>query len=118
MTSITIFGATGNLGRYVAQQALDRGWQVSVAARSRSKLDPEIEERAHVTIADLATIKLNELAELAEGCDALVCCAGIVTEGDQFTSLIDGIVCAVESVPTASRPVSWFLGGAAHLDLD
>lgn len=118
MTSLAVFGATGNLGRYVVQQALNRGWQVSAVARSRSKLAPEIGERARVTIADLATIKLNELAELAGGCDAMVCCAGIVTEGDPFTSLIDRIVSAVESVPIASRPVSWFMGGAALLELD
>jgi hypothetical protein len=71
-----------------------------------------------VTICDLSSVQVDELAMFVEGHDALVCCAGVVTEAQAFVSLIDRIVSAVESVPAASRPVSWFMAGAALLDLD
>jgi putative NADH-flavin reductase len=118
MTSIAILGATGNLGRHVARHALDRDWNLSVAVRSRSRLSPEVADRARVTTCDLSSVPVDELARFVEGHDALVCCAGIVTEAERFVFLIDRIVSAVESVQAASRPVSWFMAGAALLDLD
>ena len=118
MTSVAILGATGNLGSHVARQALDRGWDLSVAVRSRSRLPQEVVDRARVTTFDLNSVPTDELARFLHGHDALVCCAGVVTEGEGFVSLIDRIVSAVESVQAASRPVSWFMAGAALLDLD
>jgi len=118
MTSLAILGATGNLGSHVARQALDRGWDVSVAVRSRGRLSPEVAHRARVTTCDLNSVQADELAGFVEGHDALVCCAGVVTEAGGFISLIDRIVSAVESVQAATRPVSWFMAGAALLDLD
>ena len=118
MTSVAILGATGNLGSHVARHALDRGWDLSVAVRSRSRLSPEVADRARVTICDLNFVQVDELARFVEGHDAFVCCAGVVTEAQGFASLIDRIVSAVESVQAALRPVSWFMAGAALLDLD
>ena len=118
MTSIAVFGATGNLGRHVVRQALDRGCEVSVAVRSRSKLPQYVEELARVTIADIASASTDELVEFIGGHDALICCAGTVSEGERFVTLIDKVVFAVESMEPASRPVSWFMAGAALLDLD
>lgn len=118
MTSLAILGATGNLGSHVARQALDRGLDLSVAVRSRSRLSPEVADRARVTIFDLTSVKMDELARFVEGHDAFVCCTGVVTEGEGFVSMIDRIVSALESVQAASRPVSWFMAGAALLDLD
>jgi putative NADH-flavin reductase len=118
MTSVAVLGATGNLGSHVARQALDRGWDLSVAVRSRNKLPPEVAERARVTISDLNTVNVDELTRFVEGHDALVCCAGVVTEAEGFVFLIDRIVSAVESIQPTERPVSWFMAGAALLDLD
>jgi putative NADH-flavin reductase len=118
MTALAILGATGNLGRHVARQALDRGWDLSVAVRSRSRLSQEVAENARVTVLDLDAVGVDELARFVAGHDALVCCAGVVTQGEAFVALIDRVVSAVERVPAASRPVSWFMAGAALLDLD
>lgn len=118
MTSLAILGATGNLGSHVAQQALARGWDISVAVRSRSRLSAELDRGARVTILDLSTVTVDALARFVEGHDALICCAGVVTEAEGFVSLLDRIVTAVEHVPVASRPVAWFMAGAALLDLD
>jgi hypothetical protein len=118
MTSIAVLGATGNLGRHVARQVLDRGWDLSIAVRSRHRLPPEVADRARVTKVDLDAVEIAELARFVEGHDALVCCAGVVTQGAGFAALVDRVVSAVESVQANARPVSWFLAGAALLDLD
>jgi uncharacterized protein len=118
MTSLAILGATGNLGRHVARQALDRGWDLSVAVRSRGRLAPAVAARARVTHCDLSTVQADELARFVEGHEVLVCCAGVVTEAERFVAMIERVVSAVESIQVAARPVSWFMAGAALLDLD
>jgi putative NADH-flavin reductase len=118
MTSIAVLGATGNLGQHVARQVLARGCSLSVAVRSRSRLAPEVSERAQVTDNDLSSAKPEELAAFAEGQDAFVSCAGAVTEGEGFVTLVDKLVSALETIQRDRRPVSWFLAGAALLPLD
>jgi hypothetical protein len=118
MTSVAVLGATGNLGGQVALQVIDRGWDLSVAVRSLGRLSQEIADRARVTSFDLSSAPEPELARFIHGHDALVCCAGVVTQAKGFVSLIDRIVSAVESIPIASRPASWFMAGAALLELD
>jgi putative NADH-flavin reductase len=118
MTSIALLGATGNLGRHVAGQALAQGWKLSVAVRSRARLAAEVAARAQVTDLDLASATQAQLASFAAGHDVYVCCAGVVTEGEAFVRLVDNVVTALESLPPEKRPVCWFLAGAAMLPLD
>lgn len=65
MPSLAILGATGNLGSQVARQAIAGGWQLSVAVRNRSRLDPEIAAKARVTDLDLATASTEAIAAFA-----------------------------------------------------
>lgn len=116
--SITVLGATGNLGRQVCRQILDRGWSLSVGVRSRKRLDADIASVAHISDIDLATASVEQLAQWLDGHDALVFCAGIVTEGERFVQGVDKAVAAVERLPELRRPVCWFLAGAAMLPLD
>ncbi len=118
MTSVAILGATGNLGGQVALQVIDRGWELSVAVRSLGRLSKKTADYARVTILDLSSSPQADLARFIHGHDALVCCAGVVTQAAEFVSLIDRVASAVESLPIDSRPVSWFMAGAAVLDLD
>lgn len=118
MTSVAVLGATGNLGSRVARQVLERGWDLSVAVRSRGRLAPDVADRARVTIGDLHAMRTDELAGFVEGHDALVCCAGLVTEGEAFVALFDKAVTAVEAAGASSPPAAWFMAGAALLDLD
>ena len=71
-----------------------------------------------MTDIDLSSAKLEELAAFAEGQDAFVCCAGVVTEGEGFVTLVDKLVSALETIQRDRRPVSWLLAGAALLPLD
>jgi len=67
---------------------------------------------------DLSTLAPLDIAQLTSGQDALINCAGRVTDGQTFVDIIDRLVTAVESLPTAAQPVCWFLAGAALLDID
>lgn len=118
MPRLALLGATGNLGRHIARQALAAGWTLSVAVRNRSRLEPEVAARATVTDLDLAVASTAQLAAFARGHEVFVFCAGVVTEGDAFVALVDKVVTALEELPAAERPVCWFLAGAALLELD
>lgn len=116
--SIAVLGATGNLGRQVCRQALDRGWHLSVGVRARGRLEPETAAHARIADFDLAAATVGQLASFLSGHDVFVFCAGVVTEGEAFVRLFDKAVSAVEALPASGRPVSWFVAGAALLPLD
>ncbi len=109
MSRLIIFGATGSLGRHVLRLALAAGHQVTVFVRTPSKLPLEAQDQITVHQGDLSTIASVDIAQLIGGHDALINCAGLVTEGQTFVDLIDRLVTAVESLPTAAQPVCWFL---------
>lgn len=117
MARIIIFGATGSLGSHVLRQALANGHQVSVFVRTPSRLPPEIHTEISVHVGDLCVITTFELSQLIGGHDALVNCAGFVSEGQTFVDLVDRLVTSVELLPQSEQPVCWFLAGAALLDI-
>lgn len=116
MARLIILGATGSLGRHVLRQALAAGHQVTVFVRSAAKLPSETVPRVATYTGDLTAIVPADLAGIVSGQDALINCAGHVTDGEGFTDLIDRVVTSVEGLP--SQPVCWFLAGAALLDID
>lgn len=118
MSRLIIFGATGSLGSHVLRQALAAGHQVTVVVRTPSKLPAEARAQVSVHKGDLSILTLVDLTELISGHDALINCAGLVTEGQTFVDLIDRLVTGVESMPSAAQPRCWFLAGAAILDID
>jgi putative NADH-flavin reductase len=117
MARLIIFGATGSLGRHVLRQALAAGHRVTVLARTPARLPPEAGPLVTTHTGDLNALAPADLAGLVSGHDALINCAGHVTEGEGFTDLIDRVVTSVERLPPP-RPVCWFLAGAALLDID
>ncbi len=68
---VCIIGASGKLGRYMVQHALDRGYEVVGVCRERSvsKLDP-FQDR--ITIVPGATNDRNVVRKAVEGCDAVL----------------------------------------------
>jgi putative NADH-flavin reductase len=117
MARLIIFGATGSLGRHVLRQALAAGHQVTVLVRTPARLPPEAGPRVTTHTGDLNALAPADLAGLVSGHDALINCAGHVSEGVGFVNLIDRVVASVELLPPP-RPVCWFLAGAALLDID
>jgi uncharacterized protein len=118
MPTIAILGATGNLGRHVVQQSLANGWNISVAVRDRSRLNPNVASTASITDLDLAVATTEQLASFASGHNVFVSCAGVVTEGDAFVQMVDKVVTSLESLEPDKQPICWFLAGAALLPLD
>ena len=118
MSRLIIFGAMGSLGSHVLRLALAAGHQVTVFVRTPSRMPPEAQTQVSVHKGDLSKLAPVDIAQLISGHDALINCAGLVTEGQAFVDLIDQLITAVESLPTATRPVCWFLAGAAILDVD
>jgi uncharacterized protein len=118
MSKVLILGATGSLGSYVTQQAIAANHEVSVVVRTPSKLPAGLREKAMVHQADLARTSASVLTTILQNHDVVINTAGQVTEGQVFVDLIARIVTDLESLPAKERPVCWFLGGAALLDLD
>ncbi len=118
MSKVLILGATGALGIHVTQQAIAANHEVSALVRTPSKLPAGLRENVMVHQADLASTSVSALAAILQHHDVVVTTAGHVADGQIFVDLIARIVTGLESVPTKDRPVCWFLGGAALLDLD
>ncbi|MDP4077733.1 NAD(P)-dependent oxidoreductase [Acidovorax sp. A1169] len=117
MKRLLVLGATGSLGRQVLEQAVAAGHQVSALVRNPARLPAETRSLVTVHQADLGQIATENLAAVVRGHDALINCAGMVTEGQAFVDLVARIVESVESRPATERPICWFLGGAAALDI-
>jgi putative NADH-flavin reductase len=115
MSRLVILGSTGSLGGHVLRQALDARHEVTVVVRTPSKLPPDLRERVSVYEGDLAA---DLPADVVRGQDALINCAGHVSDGDAFVGLVDRVVTCVDALLAAEQPVCWFLGGAALLDID
>jgi len=118
MARVIVFGATGSLGGHTLRLALDAGHELTAFVRTPSKLASDSRARAAVREGDLHAMGAADLAQVIRGHDALINCAGHVREGQLFVDLVDRLASAVESLPAADQPVSWFLAGAALLDLD
>ena len=115
MARLMILGATGSLGRHVLRQALAAGHAVTVVVRTPSKLAPEARARVSLHTGDLS---VGLPPDVLRGQEVLINCAGHVRDGETFVDLVDRIVTAVDRLPVAEQPVSWFLAGAALLDFD
>jgi uncharacterized protein len=112
---VIVLGATGSLGRQVLRLTLGAGHDVSVLVRDPSRLPAETRERVAIHTVDLSVALPSDVVSRH---DALINCAGHVTEGERFVSLVDRVAASVESLPAGERPVCWFLAGAALLDID
>jgi putative NADH-flavin reductase len=86
---LTIFAATGGIGRQILQQAIDAGHDVTAVVRNPQKLPGKLSSQAHVVIADLAAPNPATLRSAVEGADAVLSGlgprsnaeAGIATQG-------------------------------------
>lgn len=118
MSKLLILGAAGALGQHIVRQAVSANHDVSTMTRSASALPAEIRNKVIVHEADIASMPVPVLASLFQDHDTVINTAGYVTQGSVFTDLIDHIVTSLESIPGTSKPVCWFLAGAALLDID
>lgn len=68
---VCIVGASGKLGQYMVQHALDRGYEVAVVCRERSvgKLDPF---KGRITVIPGATNDREVIKKAVAGCDGVL----------------------------------------------
>jgi putative NADH-flavin reductase len=118
MAKVLVLGATGSLGRYVAQQAISANHVVSTIVRTPSKLPTDIRWKSMVYEMDIAKASTSALANIFRTNDVVIDTAGFVADKQTFTALTDHIVSGLESLPEGKRPVCWFMAGAAILDLN
>ena len=78
LTTTLVVGATGNTGRPLVEQLLDKKHKVRVVVRSSHKLSTEILENPNATIIEASVLDLSEeeMAAHVKGCDAVVSCLG------------------------------------------
>ena len=114
--SLLILGATGNVGRAVAEQALQQGWQIILAVRDRNKLPRELSEDN-----ELVDIRQGDLTDqvFLDSCFAnqqfAINCAGHIDQGKPFSNLVSSIVTAAQQQMTGAKRI-WFMSGTALLD--
>jgi putative NADH-flavin reductase len=88
---LTIFAATGGIGRQILEQAVDGGHDVTAVVRHPQKLPGELSRQVRVVTADLAAPDPATLTSAVQGADAVLSAlgprsnaeAGIATRGTQ-----------------------------------
>src|SRR3981081_3959465 len=111
MTKIIVLGASGALGKHVAQQAVDAGHEVSVVVRTPSKLPASWRDKVKVHKADIATLSANQLGALLGGHDVVINTAGLVSDGDRFVTLVAHIVRSLETIERPTLPAARIMSG-------
>jgi putative NADH-flavin reductase len=86
---LTVFAATGGIGRQILEQAVDAGHDVTAVVRNPQNLPGELSRQVRVVTADLAAPDPATLTSAVEGADAVLSAlgprsnseAGIATQG-------------------------------------
>lgn len=109
---IALIGATGNIGRHIAQEAIRRGHFVTAIVREKKTLPPEV-DGAQTVVASLES--QAALVEAIRGHDVLASAYG------PGNSSIDSIVNTAHTLVTAARSAGIrrlvIVGGAGSLEV-
>lgn len=74
--NVAVFGATGDTGQHVVDEALDAGHEVRAFVRTRSKLKPEHLDHDRVSIVDGDALDPDVVGRAIEGTDAVLSALG------------------------------------------
>ena len=69
---LTIFAATGGIGRHVLEQAVAKGHEVTAVVRDPKKLPEQVRQKVRIVTADLAAPDLGSLKSAVAGADAVL----------------------------------------------
>ena len=69
---LTIFAATGGIGRHVLEQAVAAGHDVTAVVRNPEKLSEQVRQKVRIVTADLAAPDLGALRSAVAGADAVL----------------------------------------------
>ncbi|WP_150301392.1 SDR family oxidoreductase [Pseudomonas profundi] len=91
MKQIFIIGGAGKIGRHLARQLAQRGYQPHALHRDQRQTDGLRDLGAVPVLGDLLELNADDLAALMSGCDTVVFTAGAGGKGGpQMTKAIDG----------------------------
>src|ERR1700741_3958568 len=74
MKKVLLFGATGNLGKEIAKEAVKQGYELTAVVRNQTKTSELTGIATHFVIADIASS--NSLTNICEGFDVVVSALG------------------------------------------
>ena len=89
MSRLLVLGATGSLGRHVMRQALDARHEVTVFARTPSKLAPEDADRVLVHAGDLSSDLPDDVPHLWDSSAATITASGLWDLSEAVTDAHD-----------------------------
>ena len=119
---LTIFAATGGIGRQILEQAADAGHDVTAVVRNPAKLPPELSRPVRVVTADLTAPDPAMLKSAVQGADAVLSGlgatsnseAGVATQGTRAIAaamkatgarrIIVVSAAPIGTVPSPARP--------------
>ncbi len=78
---VGVAGATGFVGRHAVDELLARGWRVRALARSLEKAGATLPQHERLEVVQGVVLDEDCAETLADGCDAIVNCIGIIREG-------------------------------------
>lgn len=107
---IALFGANGTIGQRIAQEALNRGHEVTAVVRNPASLKT-IHPNLSITTGDV--LNPSSVAQVSAGQDAVISAVGQFTPGflvNAAHSLIDGVT-------LAGTPRLLVVGGAGSLEV-
>ena len=109
---IAIIGASGNIGRRIVREALDRGHEVTAVGRHASA---DQATNAHLSVAVADVTAAEQIANAVEGHDAIVCAVGPAHDGSQPTFLVDAARAVIAGARRAHVRRLVNVGGAGSL---
>ena len=113
-----VFGATGNTGKRVLAQGMERGHEMTAFVRNAGKLAEQLGEQAANQVNVIAGDMMDPaiVGEALAHQDVAIIAAGHAGQGEEFVRLVDNIISQCEAEPSFSGRV-WILGGAGLLDI-
>lgn len=99
VTNVTVFGASGKIGRHVVDQLLADGTHVTAYVRNTAKLDIT---HPHLTIVEGGLDDPTAIAKAVDGADAVISALGpTLKRGAKGTPVADGTRTIVDAMRTA-----------------
>jgi putative NADH-flavin reductase len=110
---LTIFAATGGIGRQISEQAVDAGHDVTAVVRNPQKLPGDLSRQVRVVTADLAAPDPAMLKSAVEGADAVLSGlgptsnseAGVATQGTRAIAAAMNATGARRIVVVSAAPI-------------
>jgi putative NADH-flavin reductase len=110
---LTIFAATGGIGRQILEQAADAGHDVTAVVRNPQKLPTKLSRPVHVVTADLAAPDPAMLKSAVQGADAVLSGlgatsnseAGVATQGTRAIAAAMNATGARRIIVVSAAPI-------------